>query len=49
MQELRAEYKRQAVLGDKITPIVYKVNGREMIVSLNAEDGKPYAIVQFFV
>ena len=49
MRELRAEYKKQAVLGDEIIPVVYKVNDRETIVSLNTDDGKPFAIVQFFV
>lgn len=47
--ELRVEYKKQAVLGERIVPIVYKIDDGETIVSLNAEDGKPYAIVQFFV
>lgn len=49
VRELRAEYKKQAVLGDEIIPVVYKVNDRETIVSLNTDDGKPFAIVQFFV
>lgn len=49
VHELRVEYKKQAVLGDEMTPVVYEVGGGEIIVSLNAEDSKPYAIVQFFI
>lgn len=49
VRELRVEYKKQAVLGDEIIPLVYPVNEREVIVSLNAADGKPYAVVQFFL
>jgi len=45
-KELRVEYKRQALLGNKIIPVVY--NGKNMaFVSLNGEDGKAYAVVQF--
>lgn len=48
VRELRVEYKRQAVLGDEMIPVVYEVGEAEKIVLLNAEDGKPYAVVQFF-
>lgn len=48
VKELRAEYKKQAVLGDRITPVVYAVSDTERIISLNADDGKPFAVVQFF-
>ncbi len=47
--ELRVEYKKQAVLGDKIVPVVYRPEEKEILVSLDAEDGRPYAIVQFFL
>lgn len=47
--ELRVEYKKQAVLGDKMVPAVYRVGEKESIISLSDEDGKPYAIVQFFL
>lgn len=45
-KELRVEYKRQAVLGDRIIPIVYKEEN-QAFVSLNGIDGKAYAVVQF--
>lgn len=48
IRELRAEYKKQAVLGDEIIPAVCDVNDKEVIVTLNAADGKPYAVVQLF-
>lgn len=48
VKELRVEYKKQAVLGDRITPVVYDVSDTERIISLNADDGKPFAVVQFF-
>jgi len=49
VRELRVEYKKQAVLGDVMIPVVYSVGDKEIIVSLNAEDGKPFAIVRFFM
>lgn len=49
VRELRAEYKKQAVLGDAIIPVVYRTGDKEVIVSLNDEDGKSFAIVQFFM
>ena len=38
--------KRNALLGDIITPIIYEDNNNRF-VALNDEAGKPYAIVQF--
>lgn len=49
VKELRVEYKKQAMLGDEIIPMVYTVGDEEVIVSLNTTDGKPYAVVQFFL
>lgn len=49
VKELRVEYKKQAVLGDEMIPVVYQVSEEEVIVSLNAVDGKPFAVVQFFL
>ena len=46
--EVRVEYKRQAVLGDSITPVMWKESEKEIYVSLNDEKMKPYAVVQFF-
>lgn len=49
LAELRVEYKKQAMLGDEIIPVIYRVGDKEVIVSLNTAAGKPYAIVQFFL
>ena len=49
VRELRVEYKKQAVLGDEITPFVYRKDNGEVIVSLNASDRQVYAVVQFFL
>lgn len=46
VKELRVEYKKQALLGDKIIPVVYKDNNNAY-VSLNNEKGKVYALVKF--
>lgn len=46
VSELRVEYKKQALLGDIITPVIYEDNNSRF-VALNDESGKPYAIVQF--
>lgn len=48
VRELRVEYKKQAVLGDEIIPVVYE-REQEYLVALNGPDGKPYAIVQLFL
>lgn len=45
-KEVRVEYKRQAVLGDTIIPVVYNERNQSF-VALNGEDGKTYTIVQF--
>lgn len=48
VHELRVEYKKQAVLGDEIVPVVYRTNNNETTVSLNTIENKPFAVVQFF-
>ncbi len=48
VRELRVEYRKQAVLGDEITPVIYRMD-QERLVTLNGTDGKPYAVVQFYV
>ena len=48
VSELRVEYRQQAKLGDGMTPVVYQAADKELIVSLNTAEGKPYAVVQFF-
>ena len=47
IRQLRAEYKKQAVLNDIMMPVV-NVNEDETIytVSLNTEDGTPYSIIE---
>ncbi len=46
IRELRVEYRRQAMLGDHITPVVYRMEGDRFLVSMNDADGKPYAVVE---
>lgn len=48
VKELRAEYKKQAFLGDLVIPVVYEIP-TGYLVSLNGADGKAYAVVEFFV
>ena len=46
IRELRAEYKKQARLGDVLYPVIAR-EADEWIVSLNDAAGKPYAIAAF--
>ena len=46
--QIRAEYKRQALLHDTIVPYVGKIEN-EYVVSLNDTNKKPYAVVSFLV
>ncbi|MEQ2371994.1 acyl-ACP thioesterase domain-containing protein [Blautia sp. CLA-JM-H16] len=46
VHQLRAEYKRQALLGNVIIPEVYAAEDKVMVI-LNAEDQELYAIVEF--
>lgn len=48
IRELRAEYKKQAVLGDEMFPVLYEVP-QGFLVALNDENGKAYAVIEFFV
>ncbi|MDE6699203.1 MAG: acyl-[acyl-carrier-protein] thioesterase [Lachnospiraceae bacterium] len=43
---VRVEYKMEAKYGNNIYPVVYS-NKDKLIASLNNEDGKPYAVVEF--
>ncbi len=48
IRQMRAEYKKQAVLHDRIMPVTAVSEEKTLYtVSLNAEDGKPYSIVEF--
>ena len=46
VKELRVEYKKQALLGDVIVPVICEQEN-ETFVSLDDEEGKAYAVVQF--
>ena len=46
IRALRADYRLQAHLKDKIYPLVYS-NGNERIIALNDEESKPYSVVYF--
>lgn len=48
VKELRVEYKKQALLGDEVIPVVYEMPNQSLI-ALNGVDGKAYAVVEFFV
>lgn len=43
---IRAEYRKQARLNDRIIPGICR-NGENVLVLLNGEDEKPYALVEF--
>lgn len=43
---MRAEYKKSAVLGDKICPRVY-AEEEKVIVSLEDEAGNPFTVVEY--
>ena len=43
---IRIEYKKQARLGDCITPEIYHSGADDITVSLAGEDGKAYAAAQ---
>lgn len=45
VRRLRAEYKRQAYLGDVFFPVLYKKE-EGCVISLNDEEGRPYAVVE---
>lgn len=47
IRQLRAEYKKQAVLNDVMIPnVAVNENKTLYTISLNGEDGKPYSIVE---
>lgn len=46
IRQMRAEYKKQAHLGDKIYPMVYPEGEEMAVVSLNGQDGRPYCVVE---
>ncbi len=46
VKQMRAEYKRQAYLGDKLFPVLHEQDGK-LQVQLNDESGAAYAVVEF--
>nr|WP_294530771.1 acyl-ACP thioesterase domain-containing protein [uncultured Blautia sp.] len=44
--QMRAEYKKQAVLGDVFYPRVHTEPGK-VVVALETNEGEPYAVVEF--
>ena len=46
IRQMRAEYKKQALLGDVFYQAV-KLEAGKVTVALSAENGEPYAIVEF--
>ena len=46
VRELRVEYRKQAVLGDRITPVLYHITDNCLLLSMNGEDGNPHAVVE---
>lgn len=46
IHQMRAEYKKQAVLDSVVIPVVHKEEN-SYTVALCAEDGSPYAVVEF--
>ena len=45
---LRIDYRRQAMLGDTIYPVVYST-GNERVVALMDNDGTPYSVSQYMI
>lgn len=45
ISSLRADYRKQAHLKDKIYPVVYR-SGNIRTVALNGEDGRPYSVIE---
>ena len=46
IRSLRAEYRKSAVYGNSIYPVVASVEDG-LVISLNDEEGKPYAVIAF--
>ena len=44
--ELRVEYRRQAMLGERILPVLYRTADDILLVSMDGADARPYAAVE---
>lgn len=49
IRQMRAEYKKQAHLGDRLIPVVYEDGTHTVSVVLNSEDGMPYCVAEFML
>lgn len=47
IKQMRAEYKKQALLGDIIVPEIYEGVDKKHTVVLNTQEKEPYCIVEF--
>lgn len=47
VREMRAEYKKQARIGDKMIPLIYKCDHDVYTIALQSEENKPYCIAEF--
>lgn len=47
IRQMRAEYKKQALLGDIISPVIYGDGKQIRTVALNNGEGQPYCVVEF--
>ena len=45
-KRIRVEYRKQAFLGDKILPRIFRIDDR-IVVKLSDTEGEPYTIVEF--
>jgi len=48
IRQMRAQYLRQALLGDEISPVVYRKD-RTVMISLNSSEGEPYCLVELTI
>ena len=46
IRQMRAEYKKQAHLGDRIYPVVYSEGEETAAIALNNQEGQPYCVVE---
>lgn len=47
IRQMRAEYKKQALLGEMITPVIYEAGEQICTVVLNNSENKPYCVIEF--
>ncbi len=47
VESIRVEYKKSAILGDRLHPVVYNKEEDVVTVALTDDEKKPYAVVEF--